>query len=77
MANPFDEDVLSVAELYEDIMDTLSGQNPGEALAALTMALKDLALTHHGEPDAARRRSTVALSKAFDMGSEPQNKTVH
>ena len=77
MANPLDDDVLSVAELYEDIMDALAGQNSGEALAALTMALKDLALTHHGEPDTARRRSAVALSKAFDMGSEPQNKTVH
>lgn len=77
MSDPYDDETLSVAELYEDIMDALAGQNPGEALAALTMALKDLALTHHGEPDAARRRSAVALSKAFDMGSEPVNKTIH
>ncbi len=77
MANHDEDDAPSVAELYEEIMDALAGQNPGEALAALTMALKDLALTHHGEPDTARRRSAVALSKAFDMGIEPVSKTLH
>lgn len=77
MDNESGDDAPSVAELYEEIMDALAGQSPGEALAALTMALKDLALTHHGEPDTARRRSAVALSKAFDMGVEPISKTVH
>lgn len=73
-----DKSNLGVAEIYEVIMEALEEEDTGAALAAVTMALKDLALTHHGEPATARRCSAVALDRAFELtsGGSP-SKAIH
>ena len=37
-----------------------------EVLTALTLAIRDLALHHHG-PDRARQQTVLALDKAFEL----------
>ncbi len=73
------EQLESVQDLYKDIMtDCLEAEaDPIDILVALTLVLRDLALSYHG-PEDARLRSVDALDHSFAMEAPVwPSETVH
>lgn len=62
------EELLDVQDVYRDIMTACleSESDPIDVLVALTLVLRDLALSYHG-PDSARSRSVDALDHSFAL----------
>ncbi|MDH3476049.1 MAG: hypothetical protein OEM59_20410 [Rhodospirillales bacterium] len=60
--------MLDVQEVYRELMTACleSEADPIDVLVALTLVLRDLALSYHG-PDAARSRSVDALDHSFAL----------
>lgn len=58
----------AVTAVYEAVMAAVPDeQDPIDVLAALTLALKDVALAHHGNLHKAQEASVLALDKSFVM----------
>ncbi|MFQ5973548.1 MAG: hypothetical protein ACE5Q3_14560 [Alphaproteobacteria bacterium] len=69
----------AVTAIYEAVMAALpDGHDPIDVLAALTLALKDVALAHHGNLYKAQEASVLALDKSFVMEARRYpSKAVH
>lgn len=71
--------LIGVTELYDRVMDLCEQEDleMADALTALTIAIRDLALHQHG-PDRAKVLSVLALEQAFDlMGTSIASGTCH
>ena len=68
LPNPDSDQMLDVRTLYSEVMSTCleSDAESVDVLVALTLVLRDLALSYHG-PDAARSRSVDALDHSFAL----------
>lgn len=60
--------LIDIFTLYEEIMTTCEDRDVAaqDALTALTLVIKDMALSHHNPLDA-RQKAVLALDRAFDL----------